>query len=134
MAGRNTILTPEVQERICQALKAGNTRRASALFAGIAESTFYLWMDKANKAINADEERENDVLYVEFMEAVARAEADCEVWHVANVRKQAEDDARLSLEWLARRKPKDWSPHQRTDVTSGGQTLKQLIIDRGKSD
>ena len=42
--GRPVKLTPEIQQRLCDALRAGNTREAAAQYAGIARSTLYEWL------------------------------------------------------------------------------------------
>lgn len=39
------------------------------------------------------------------------------MWHELNVRKSAEGDGRLSLEWLARRYPADWAKRDEVVVT-----------------
>ncbi len=85
-------LTAE-QRAILDALKMGNTRRASAAYAGIATSTFYLWM-KENRT---------------FSDAVTHAEAIAEVGHVGVLAKSAiSGDWRASLEWLKRRRRIEW--------------------------
>lgn len=113
---RKTDLTPEVQKRICDALKAGNTRRASAIYGGIAERTFYNWMERGTNPRMTKEANpyKEDEPYVQFVQAVTRAEAECEVWHVANIKKQADHDWRASVEWLKRRKSEDWTEKSTT--------------------
>lgn len=127
---RKTALTPDVQKRICDALRAGNTRRAAALYGGIAESTFYLWMTRGKdpRMTKKGEPYKEDVPFMEFMEAVTRAEADCEVWHVANIKKQAEGDWRASVEWLKRRRRDDWSEQHRIDHTTAGEKLDTINV------
>ena len=44
--GRQSKLTQERQDRMCEALRAGNTRAASADYAGIGTSTLYRWLDR----------------------------------------------------------------------------------------
>lgn len=43
---RPTKLTPETQERILKAVRAGNYAEASARSAGVAASTYYRWLDR----------------------------------------------------------------------------------------
>ena len=124
--GRNTKLTPERQDKICQHLRDGNTRRVAALLSGIAESTFYVWLEKANpKHENYSE------AYAEFLEAISRAEAEAEAEHVKNIKTQGIGDYRASVEWLKRRRPADWSEKQQVDVTSGGQAI-QISVNINK--
>src|SRR5262245_23976863 len=70
MAGRPTKLTPEVQERICKALAAGNTKVNAARLAGIAYSSFKLWMQRGN--------REGETAFSAFSASVKKAEAEAE--------------------------------------------------------
>jgi hypothetical protein len=42
--GRPTRRTPQVEADLVQALRAGNTRKAAALYAGIGENTFGDWL------------------------------------------------------------------------------------------
>lgn len=107
MAGRKSKLTKEVQNTICQALKAGNTRRASALYAGISETTFYDWLKKG--------EEKKRGLFPEFLEAVTRAENECEIFHVAILKKHAEKDWRASIAWLERRRVDDWGKKEKIE-------------------
>jgi hypothetical protein len=114
---RKTDLTPEVQERICSALRAGNTRRASAIYGGVSETTFYRWMQEGEAAKRGAKR--------EFREAVIRAEAECEVWHVANLKRQADGDWRASVEWLKRRRRDEWS--ERIDSVTDNTT--RIIVE-----
>lgn len=111
---RKTKLNPEVQRKICDALRAGNTRRASAQYVGIDERTFYNWMSRGeNPELRRDgEPKKSEEPFIQFFQAVTRAESECEVWHVANLKKHAADDWRASVEWLKRRKRDDWSEKQ----------------------
>lgn len=117
---RKTDLTPAVQARICEALKAGNTRRASALFGGVSESTFYRWMQEGEAATRGAKR--------EFWEAVTHAEAVCEVGYVAVIKKHSADDWRAAIEWLKRRRPEDWSETMRQDITSKGKEVGNSIL------
>ncbi|HXF72327.1 MAG TPA: hypothetical protein VNO79_06935 [Actinomycetota bacterium] len=47
---RPTKLSPEVQARICQAIRAGNYRETAARYAGIGISTFYAWLQRGERA------------------------------------------------------------------------------------
>ncbi len=63
--GRPTILTPELQKRICDLIEAGMSKEAAAAHAGIASSTLFLWQAKGMDG-NPD--------YVEFSESIKAAE------------------------------------------------------------
>jgi uncharacterized Fe-S cluster-containing radical SAM superfamily protein len=62
--GRPSKLTPEVQEKICNAIRAGNYYEAACAYAGIDYSTFRRWMIKGEKAKKGK--------YHEFCEAVKK--------------------------------------------------------------
>ena len=69
--GRPSKLTPEVQERICQAIRAGNYYEAACAYAGIHYSTFRKWMQKGETAKSGK--------FREFFEAVTRVEYEAKV-------------------------------------------------------
>ena len=79
---RRTKLTPDTKEDVVKALRAGNSRRDSALYAGISKQTFYSWMKRG---------REGEPLYAEFLEAVEKAEAQSVVRNVAIIQRAAEE-------------------------------------------
>jgi len=121
---RKTKLNSEVQKKICDALRAGNTRRASAVYAGITHATFYNWINTGeNPRIKKDgESYKEDKPFIDFFDAVTRAEAECEVYHVANLKRHADTDWRASVEWLKRRKPQEWSERHHLE-TNGTQRI-----------
>ena len=108
---RPTKLTPDVQKRVCDALRTGNTRKASAAYAGISETTFATYLDR----------------YGDFRDAIREAETAAEVKHVANIYKAGEKDWRASMEWLARRRSADWAKRDNIDLTSGGKPFAAII-------
>ena len=61
-AGRPSKLTPEVQEKLVQALGIGNTRTQAAAYAGIDSSTLWRWMARGRT--------EEDGLHAELRRAV----------------------------------------------------------------
>jgi hypothetical protein len=73
-AGRPTKRTPEVEARLFDAIRAGNTRKAACHYAGIDLHTLGRWMQFAT-----------------FATAIEKAEADAEVRNVAVIAKAAQD-------------------------------------------
>lgn len=106
--GRPTKLTPELQERIVQAVRAGNHFEAAARSAGIAQSTFYRWLERGAE--------EDDGAYSDFRAALRRAEAESEVHAVAVIRKAMTDDWRAALALIERRYPERWRRQQTTEL------------------
>ena len=99
----------QVQERVVQAMRAGNYAEAACRAAGIGESTFYRWMRRG--------EREAEGPYRDFYDAVRRAEAEAEVHAVATVRKAMTESWQAAIAYLERRHPERWRRQQRTELT-----------------
>jgi len=100
----------EEKERVLTALRAGNTRTASAAYAGIHKDTFYAWMQADSV----------------FSDAVSKAEADAEVRHVANIAKAAgEGSWQASAWWLERRRYEEWK--RRDGIEWGKLSIGQLL-------
>ncbi|MGH2964751.1 MAG: transposase [Solirubrobacterales bacterium] len=98
---RPTKLTPEVKQRIVQAVRAGNYAETSARSAGVSSATYYRWMKHG--------ERESKGIYHDFFEEVRRAEAEAEVHAVAVIRREiADGDWRAAAHYLERRHPDRW--------------------------
>ena len=111
---RRTKLTERTKNDIVKALKAGNSRKDSAIFAGVAESTFYNWMDRG---------RVGEPLY-----AVEKAEAHSVVRNVAIIQRAAEETWQAAAWWLERKRPDDWGRRQRMDIgTSQEQPMKITV-------
>lgn len=108
-AGRESKLTPDRQERICDALRKGYPRRLAAIFGGISEQTFYTWLDRGKPESDGFEDK-----YLEFSESVAHAEAEYEAKMIDVITRDAESHPRnegykAAIEWLQRRRPNDWA-------------------------
>lgn len=122
---RRTKLNPSTQESIIKSLKAGNSRRDSALFAGVSEQTFYTWLKKG---------RNGKAPYVEFLEAVEKAEATACVRNVAIIQKAAADTWQAAAWWLERKRPDEWGRRQRFDLaTNQDQPMKITVQIGGKA-
>ncbi|MEV8636841.1 helix-turn-helix domain-containing protein [Streptosporangium sp. NPDC051023] len=134
--GRRTKLTPDTQKRIIDAVRAGATYQAAAGAAGVAERTFYQWLQKA-------EQPGADPALVQFAHDLNRARNEVEVRLVAGsvmkaamggavvrettrtlrdgtqetVRDYAPPDGRLGLDVLARQfRERGWA-RERLEVT-----------------
>ena len=108
--GRPSKLTPEAQQKIVQAVASGNYLETAAAYGGITYTTFNNWM-------NRGEARESKI-YIEFFEAVKKAEADAEVLRVARISKAANEGNWQADAWyLERRYPNRWG--KRVNEVSG---------------
>ncbi len=106
---RPTKLTPEVQDRIVKAIRAGNYFQAAARAAGISESTHYRWLERGAE--------EKQGAHRDFREAVSRAEAESEVHAVAVIRRAMTEDWRAALALIERRHPERWRRRETTELT-----------------
>ena len=90
-------------EQLLTALRAGNTRRAAARYAGIHSTQFYRWL-------------EGDAA---FRTQVERAEAEAEVRMLTRVAQAANGgDWKAAAWWLERRLPADYGRRERIELQS----------------
>ena len=109
--GRPSKLTPEIQDRIVAAIRAGNYVETAARHAGIDPATFYRWMERGAK--------ERSGKYREFRKAVEKARADAEVRHVAIIAQAATKRWEAAAWWLERSFPDRWG-RRRYEVEHSG--------------
>src|SRR5213080_4022208 len=100
LVARPTKLTPEIQQRIVTAIRAGNYAEPAARSAGISPATYYRWLERG-----ANEEQG---IHREFHDAVRKAEADAEVHAIVLIRKEMERDWRAAIAYVERRYPDRW--------------------------
>jgi transposase len=99
---RPTKRTPELERRLLDALRAGNTRRAACAYAGVEQHTFQRWL----------------LRFAHFAQAIEKAEADAAVRNVAIIQQAARDGTWTAAAWwLERRYPEDYGRRERVDVT-----------------
>jgi hypothetical protein len=122
-AGRPTSLTTDAQERILEAIKAGNYNETAAKYAGIAVSTFYGWMERGRRerdriAALGGEPDAKEVTFLDFMEAVEKAEAESEVRDVAIIARAAATGTWQAAAWrLERKHPRKYGRFDRSEVS-----------------
>ena len=90
--GRKTLLTPEVQKRITEAVALGSTYALAAEYGGIHRDTFFRWMRDGEEGIEP---------YAEFYQAVRLAGARGAISSLAVVRKAAVGTENKPGEWTA---------------------------------
>ncbi|RME86622.1 MAG: hypothetical protein D6785_03015 [Planctomycetota bacterium] len=99
--GRHSKLTPEIQEAIVKSIQNGCTYKEAVEKVGIGISTFFLWMEKGRKGKSGK--------YVEFMEAIKKAEAKAISFAVSCIFESARKGQwQAAAWWLERRFPEDW--------------------------
>ena len=128
--GRPSKLSPEIQERICSALRGGNYESAAAASAGVGSSTVRQWLQWGRDAKSAR--------YVAFLTAVTRAREDAELRLVELWQEAMPNDWRAIAEFLARRYPERWGKRERAEVTVSAtadavpQRLSKKLLDQIK--
>ena len=115
--GQPTKLTAVVQRKICEAIAAGNYPSTSARYAGVTPACFCNWKRKG--------EAQKRGVYREFLNAVRKAEADCEVRTVALWQKQIAAGQRDPAGFLARRFPKRSMNREGREQTCGSRKSRQ---------
>ncbi len=107
--GRKSLLTPELQEEICQYLKEGHYQVTAIDLVGIAESTYYHWLQQGEEASikyeNGEELTEKETIYMEFLESIKKAIAFSIRRDVAHIDKAGEKDWKARAWKLERMKP-----------------------------
>jgi len=107
--GRPTILTPEIQKRIVDAIKAGAYVETAAAYAGVGKSTFFSWMTKGRKG--------DKQVYKDFVDAVERAMAAAEMRDVVTITRAAESQWQAAAWRLERKFPSRWGRRQHLAIT-----------------
>lgn len=102
---RPTKLNAEVTRKVCEAVKLGSTYADAAGYAGIAESTFRLWM--------ASEEPE----YLAFSAAVKDAQASGKIGLLAKIEKAINDGAWQAAAWKLERRDPEYARRERVELT-----------------
>jgi len=105
--GRLTKLTAEVQEKIVQAIRAGNYAEIAAGYAGIGTTTFYRWMQQGWEQASGR--------CREFREAVKAAEREAEVRAVAIVQQHMPSKWQAAMTYLERKFPERWSRREKLE-------------------
>lgn len=100
-------MTPEVVDRICSALRAGNFRATAAQFAGVSIRSFQDWMRLGKE--------HGSGLYGDFRARVIEAEKSAEIGAVALIMKEARTDAKHAEWWLSHRFPERWADRSRAE-------------------
>jgi hypothetical protein len=121
-SGRPTRLTPELQAKLCDAIRAGNYMETAAAFAGIRKATLHNWLRWGA--------RQTQGIYHAFSEAVEKALADSEARDVALIAKAAADGHWQAAAWRLERKfPDRWGRRERHQVDANIQGTVKVTPD-----
>lgn len=109
--GRPTKYTPATVAKITDALRGGNTRRASCAAAGISQDTFANWL------------REHSA----FSDAVEKAEGEAELRNLAVIQDATRTTWQAAAWWLERKHKADWS--SRVEQTGADGSPVKVIVE-----
>lgn len=120
---RPSKLTPETQDKLVRALRAGNDQKVAAELAGIGETTFYRWMEMAEKP---DAKKE----YREFRELVLRTIAAAEADAVVRIQQAAQNGRwQAAAWWLERKHGERWGRNDKIRAEISGPNGAPIQID-----
>lgn len=141
LGGRPTKLDDEMQEKLVQAIRAGNYMETAAAFAGISKDTLYRWLRRGARERKRLEDDEDAILnpeeapFVRFSYSIEKAQAESEVRDVSLIGKHAEYTWQAAAWRLERKFPARWGrkPMGNTDG-EGTQIINILPLKKPDSD
>lgn len=113
MAGRPTSMTPQVKEKILEAIRGGNYREVAAQYAGVTAKTLREYLRK----------KDDDAIV--FRAAILAAEAKVEIDLVGAIKKLADGDLKAGTWYLARKFPERWAERS-AELKEALKILKEL--------
>lgn len=108
-SGRLTKLTPQVHERIVEAIRMGASHRMAAGVAGIPEAVLKEWLQRGR---GRDQGRPCLPIYAALAADVQRASEMGDLELIAKVRAAADTDWKAAAHILACHRPQEWSPRR----------------------
>jgi hypothetical protein len=104
--GRRTKLTKKIKDQICEILAKGATQKMAFDSVGVSHGSFYAWLKKGE----AGKEKK----YVDFLEAVKKAEAQGKIRMLEEIRGAVDRCWRANAWILERRWPEEWAKREFT--------------------
>ena len=120
MAKYNAKLTPEVSDKICEALEKGHSIKGACGCVGIHETTYYNWYNRGQEAKSGK--------YKQFACDVdnARAKATCNVEAVIlNVIPESPQDAKW---WLSKHNPETYVDRQYNETKLNAKVDAEITV------
>jgi len=123
--GRPDKLTPEIQKKICDAIRAGNYIETAAAYSGVHKATLYRWLKDGRKANRGKKK--------EFCDAVDNALAQSEISDVLKMQKLGDEKQDWkSVAWRLERRFKHWrAPNE---VRLSGDPLAPVKVESSTSE
>jgi transposase len=140
--GRPTKLNDELREVIAGQLRAGNYIETAAAFAGVSKVTLYDWIRRGKRELQRVEAnprakvRKEEAPFVDFLNAVERAQAEAEAEDVDILRRAARDDWKAAAWRLERKFPDKWGRKDRlaAELEHAGNVGLTIAVDYGDDD
>jgi hypothetical protein len=137
MAGRRTILTREMIDRIAEIMAAGNYICVACDYLGISKGSYHAWVVRGEKEAarieDGGEPDPDEAIFVEFLNAVTRARSRAEIQSVARIRKAAEEDWKADAWYLERSHLQRWG-RTKVDVEHSGTIERKVYHVRFEGD
>jgi transposase len=112
--GAPSKLTPERQQRICDAIRAGVRPEVAAVYCGVGARTHYRWMQQGRAEDAAP-------CFVEYVEQVELALAEWEARDSLLIGEAAKGDWRAAAWRLERRLPSVYGRRERHEIANADQ-------------
>jgi len=122
-----TACTPELIAAICKHLRIGAYRKDAIKAAGVAETTFYYWIERGGKERrhidSGKKPRKRESAYLHALQSIEKAEAESSLGDLAMITRAAQDGAWQAAAWkLERRNPEQWG-RQRLDIQANSSLI-----------
>ena len=114
-----TILTPELEEIICQNIEKGNSYETAAQAVGICRPTIYNWMKRGEK---------NEEPFLHFLRSIKKARAKSEIKHVEVIEKAMDKNWTAAAWWLERTNKEQWGQRTEQHIEHHGQIDSNIVF------
>ncbi len=137
--GRLTTLTPELQQDLVTVIAVGNYYTTACAYVGLPESTFYSWLKRGEEELlrlvkietetgKTEKPKKTELIYLEFLEAIKKAEAGAEIAAVLTVKSAFGKNWQAAMTFLERRCSDRWRRRERHEITGADGKPVQVMI------
>jgi len=121
-------LNRELIEKASDLIRKGNYAQVAARCCGVSEAAWYSWLAQAEDIRESGKapQTEREVLLVDLLESIEKANADAEATLIEEVLKHKNRTYKASLEVLHRRFPERWANTAARPIKSTDETPKLI--------
>ena len=123
--GRNTKLTPELQEEIVRFIEGGNYIETTCHAVGVNKQTFYNWLQRGSNG---------EQPFLDFLDSIKKAKAKAETQSVSLIRIAGIDNWQAAAWWLERTNWKKWGKKDRLEVKTKKTIESKQVIEFRKEE